>query len=194
VAWGEGTLQSVALDEATKDETSGSEVELDFAELFQLYYPRIYRYLRYRVESQEDAEDLASVTFERAYTRREQFDAAKGAFSAWLFRIAHNVLANYFRTRQRRTVNEAEGDLPADIMTPDPSPESKVIQAEAIAGLMRSLKYLSERDQEVISLKFAGQLSNKEIGQVMGLNEKTVSVVLWRAMRRLQKQLRGEAS
>ncbi len=187
-------MQSVAPAEATKDETSGSEVELDFSELFQLYYPSIYRYLRYRAASPQDAEDLASVTFERAYTRREQFDAAKGAFSTWLFRIAHNVLANYFRTRQRRTDHEAEVDLPADLITPDPSPESRVIQEEAIAGLMRGLRYLSERDQEVISLKFAGQLSNKEIGQVMELNEKTVSVVLWRAMRRLQKLLTGEAS
>ena len=130
------------------------------------------------------------MTFERAFTRREQFDAAKGTFSAWLFRIAHNVLANYFRTRQRRTVYEAEGDLPTDLITPDPSPESKMIKAEAIAGLMRGLQHLSERDKEVISLKFAGQLSNKEIGQVMELNEKTVSVVLWRAMRRLKKQLK----
>lgn len=194
MAWGEGILQGVAPAEATGDETSGSEVELDFAELFQLYYPRIYGYIRYRVVSQQDAEDLASVTFERAFTCREQFDPAKGTFSAWLFRIAHNVVANYYRTRQRRTVYEAEGELPADLITPDPSPESKVIQAEAIAGLMRGLRDLSERDQEVISLKFAGQLSNKEIGQVMRLNEKTVSVVLWRAMRRLQKQLKGEAS
>ena len=86
MAWGAGILRSVAPTEATRDETSGSEVELDFSELFQLYYARIYRYLRYRVESQEDAEDLASVTFERAYTRREQFDIAKGTFSTWLFR------------------------------------------------------------------------------------------------------------
>jgi len=69
-----------------------------------------------------------------------------------------------------------------------------VIEKEAITHLLQGLERLSERDQEVISLKFAGQLSNREIGQIMTLNEKTVSVVLWRAMRRLQQQLAGEVS
>ena len=79
-------------------------------------------------------------------------------------------------------------------MTPVSPPETQVIQAETIRRLLRNLRHLSERDQEVITLKFAGQLSNKEIGQVMGLKEKTVSVVLWRAMQRLHHQLEETAT
>jgi RNA polymerase sigma-70 factor (ECF subfamily) len=167
---------------------------LDFPELFQSYYPRIYNYFRYRVGAQEEAEDLTSAVFERAFVHRGRFDAAKGSFSTWLFRIAHNTLANYYRTRERRLAREVEGDLPTGLVTSDPSPEAFVIQDEAVTHLLRNLKRLSKRDQEVISLKFAGQLSNREIGQIVGLKEKTVSVVLLRAIRRLQQHLGGDAT
>jgi RNA polymerase sigma-70 factor (ECF subfamily) len=164
-------------------------LELDFTELFGQYYPRIYNYLRYRVNAREDAEDLISAVFEKAYTHRHQFDPNKGTFSTWLFGIAHHTLANFYRTRQRRSVWEAEEELPEDLVKPDSSPETLVIQQEAMAQALQGLSQLSERDQEVISLKFAGRLSNQEIGQVMTLPEKQVSVVLLRAMRRLQQQV-----
>jgi len=186
-------LGSTGVRGGTRDQTEGPESGFSFAELFQEHYPRIYNYFRYRVEAQQDAEDLTGVAFERAYANRERFDAAKGSFSTWLFRIAHNVLANYYRTRERRAAQEAESELPADLVTPAPSPEAQVIQQENIARLLDGLRGLSQRDQEVITLKFAGNLSNREIGQVMGLKEKTVSVVLWRAMGRLQRQLKGDA-
>jgi RNA polymerase sigma factor (sigma-70 family) len=184
-------VQSAGVRRGTQDQARAPE-ELDFAQLFQEHYPRIYNYFGYRVVSQQDAEDLSSLAFERAYAYRERFDAAKGTFAAWLFRIAHNALANYYRARQRRAAHEAEGELPADLAAPAPSPETQVIQEENIARLLRGLRGLSQRDQEVITLKFAGGLSNQEIGQVMGLKEKTVSVVLWRAMGRLRHQLRGD--
>jgi RNA polymerase sigma factor (sigma-70 family) len=187
-------LQIAAVREVTKKKAGDSEPNLDFAELFRQYYPHIYNYLRYRVASQKDAEDLTGIVFERAYAHRGQFDAAKGAFSTWLFRIAHNTLANYHRTRQRRLVYEAESGLTADLVMPEPLPEAQVIQQEVIARVLGGLQYLSERDQEVITLKFAGQLSNREIGEIMELNEKAVSVVLWRAMRRLRQHVEGEAS
>jgi RNA polymerase sigma-70 factor (ECF subfamily) len=186
-------LQSAGVRGGTQDQRGIPEAGVNFPELFQEHYSRIHNYFRYRVDVQEDAEDLTSTAFERAYAYRERFDAAKGTFSTWLFRIAHNVLANYYRGRQRRAVYEAEGDLPADLVTPAPSPETQMIQEESIARLLRGLRGLSQRDQEVITLKFAGALSNREIGEIMGLKEKTVSVVLWRAMGRLQRRLKGDA-
>jgi RNA polymerase sigma-70 factor (ECF subfamily) len=167
---------------------------LDFAELFKEYYPRIYNYLRYRVNPPEDAEDLISVIFERAYVHREKFDPDKGAFSTWLFQIAHNTLANYYRAHQRRSIWEAERGLPDDLVASQPSLEAQVIEQETIRHLLQSLEHLNERDREIISLKFAGHLGNQEIGQIMDLKEKTVSVVLLRAMRRLQRQLEEERS
>lgn len=166
-----------------------AEAELDFAQLFRQYYPRIYNYLRYRVNSREDTEDLISLVFEKAYSRRQQFNAAKGSFSTWLFAIAHYTLANYYRTRQRRGVWETEEELPEDLVKPDSSLEAQMIQQEIIMQLLQSVGRLGERDQEIISLKFAGRLSNQEIGQIMNLPEKNVSVVLFRAMHRLQQHV-----
>lgn len=174
-------------------QTQSAESQLDFADLFRQYHPRIYNYLRYRVNSREDAEDLISLVFEKAFTHRQQFNAAKGAFSTWLFGIAHNTLANYYRTRQRRGVWESEEEMPEDLVKPDSSPEIHMIQQETIIQLLQSLSHLNERDQEVISLKFAGRLNNQEIGQIMDLPEKHVSVILFRAMRRLQQHVEGVA-
>jgi RNA polymerase sigma-70 factor (ECF subfamily) len=164
-----------------------AEPELDFAELFQQYYPRIYNYLRYRVYSWEDTEDLISLVFEKAYTHRRQFNTAKGSFSTWIFGIAHNTLANYYRTQQRLGAWETGEALPEDLVKPDSSPETQMIYQETLMQLLQNLSRLGERDQEVISLKFAGRLSNQEIGQIMNLPEKNVAVVLFRAMRRLQQ-------
>lgn len=185
-------MRTVSIPGTIKQQANASESTVHFAELFRQYYPRIYNYLRYRVALQEDAEDLANIVFERAYTHRESFNPEKGAFSTWLFRIAHNTLANYHRSLQRRLAHETEGDLSPDLVAPRPSLEVEVIQRETITRLLQGLERLNERDQEVISLKFAGQLTNKEIGQIMSLREKTVSVVLWRAMRRLQQQVEGD--
>lgn len=178
----------------TAQNNTVSEQELDFAELFRHYYPRIYSYLRYRVNTREDAEDLISIVFEKAYTHRHQFNTHKGTFSTWLFGIAHNILANFYRSRQRREVWETTEGLPEDLVKPDSSPETGLIQQETMAQLLQAITHLGERDQEVISLKFAGRLSNQEIGQIMGLPEKHVAVVLFRAMRRLQQLVVETAS
>jgi RNA polymerase sigma-70 factor (ECF subfamily) len=188
-------LQTIVDQTKTGDTgPSPNEPPLDLANLFQTYYPRIYNYLRYRVTMIEDAEDLIGTVFEQAYKRRAQYDPAKGAFSTWLFRIAHNALIDFYRSRERRTAWVDEGELPLDLVTPEASPEGQVMQQEMITRLLQGLNQLSERDQEVISLKFAGRLRNTEIGEVLDMKEKTVSVVLLRAMRRLRQQLEPEAA
>jgi RNA polymerase sigma-70 factor (ECF subfamily) len=183
-------LPTVVTEQTTQENLAGTAAELNFAELFREFYPRVYTYLRYRVNTPEDAEDLISLVFEKAYSHREKFDPTKGDFSTWLFRIAHNTLANYYRTQERRSAWEAPSGLPDDILVHTTSPEAQLIQQETIAQILGGLAHLSERDREVISLKFAGRLGNKEIGQIMELKEKTVSVVLLRAMRRLQKAVK----
>jgi RNA polymerase sigma-70 factor (ECF subfamily) len=186
-------LQSIAIQKAVSQ--SGhppDESSLDFAELFQAYYARIYNYLRHRVNSPADAEDLIGAIFERAYTRREQFDPAKGSFATWLFRIAHNSLVSHYRAAGHRSAWESEAGLPADLVATEPSPEAVVVQQELIAQVLRSLEQLNERDREIISLKFAGKLRNTEIAEIMNMKEKTVSVVLLRAVERLRQAMTGE--
>lgn len=186
-------MPNAVVTEATQQNRPTPE-PVDFAELFRQYYPRIYNYLRYRVSIPQDADDLLGQTFEKAYRHRRQFDPARGSFAAWLFRIAHNTLLNYYRTHQRHTSWEIDEELAETAPLPEASPEALVIRQEMIQQLLQGLTQLSERDQEIITLKFASRLSNQEIGQIMDLKEKTVSVVLLRAMRRLQKQLKEAAA
>ncbi len=188
-------MQSVAIrNPLGKSGSAANPSNSNLAELFQAHYSRIYSYLRYRVNSPEDAEDLISTVFEQAYSAREQFDSNKGTFSGWLFRIAHNRLIDHYRSNERRSAWEAKAELPNDLIVPEPSLEAQLVQKETIAQLLQSLKRLSERDQEIISLKFAGRLRNKEIGEVMNMKEKTVSVILLRAMRRLRQEMTREAA
>jgi RNA polymerase sigma-70 factor (ECF subfamily) len=187
-------LQICAVEQAVNKnkDKNNSVSNLDLAEYFQQHYPRIYNYLRYRVNSVEDAEDLIGTIFERAFKKREQFDPVKGTFSAWLFRIAHNELVSHYRKQTSRSAWETGAEIPGDLVTAEPSPEAQVIQKEGLVQLLQSLERLSERDQEVISLKFAGRLRNKEIGEIMDMKEKTVSVTLLRAVRRLRHEMENE--
>ena len=187
-------MQIYAVRLAPDKSEQESVADLDLAELFQQHYARIYNYLRYRVDSVDDAEDLAGTIFERAFKNRKQFDADRGTFSTWLFRIAHNELVSHYRKRKSRSAWETHTAPPADLVISESSPEAKVIHQETLIQLLHELARLSERDQEIISLKFAGRLRNQEIGQIMDMKEKTVSVVLLRAVRRLRLQLEEEAA
>ena len=180
--------------ETAPGKTAAPSPELDFADLFRSYYRRVYNYLSYRVATKEDAEDLISVVFEKAYVHRDQYDSAKGAFSTWLFRIARNTLANYYRSRQRRSTWEADSEVTDDFVAAEPQLETQIIRQETIIKLLNGVKQLNERDQEIISLKFAGALKNKEIAEIMNMKEKTVSVVLLRAMRRLRDEMKKGVS
>lgn len=163
---------------------------------FRELHPKLYAYVRYRIADIAQAEDLTSDIIERALTHLDSYNARKGAFSTWLFRIAHNTLANYFKQQHRRGQYQVDlGENLEDLATDEPSPEQSVAHQEEIARLLVFVRALSARQQEILSLRFAGQLTNREIARVLNMNERTVSVTLLRALRalrhRLQIQLDG---
>src|SRR5437588_910568 len=86
---------------------------LDFADLFREQYPRIYRYVRYRVDDDMIAEDLTAEVFERAYRYQASYDPARSSFSTWITQIAHNWINNHLVSQQRR--NRHEADLSDDM-------------------------------------------------------------------------------
>lgn len=187
-------MQTDAIAIAPIKEKCDAVPDLNLANLFEQHYPRIYNYLRYRVRVKEDAEDLIGTIFEQAFKNRASFDPNKGTFSAWLFRIARNELVSHHRKQRNRLALEIDAEFPTDLVTTDSSPENQLVQKETMRHLLQCLDRLSERDQEIISLKFAGRLRNKEIGEIMELKEKTVSVVLLRAVRRLRKEMEKESA
>jgi RNA polymerase sigma-70 factor (ECF subfamily) len=162
----------------------------DLEDLFREYHPRVYAYVHYRVTDVSEAEDLTSEILERALTHLASYDAHKGAFSTWLFRIAHNTYVNWVKHRQRRAPHHVDlGEGMEDLAVEEPNPEQTLVQQETTAHLLECLNTLPVRQQEILTLRFAGQLTNREIAGVLKMNERTVSVYILRALRKLRQQL-----
>jgi RNA polymerase sigma-70 factor (ECF subfamily) len=161
---------------------------LNFAALFDTYHPKLYAYVRSQVADQATAEDITATTFERAFSRSHSFDPQKGSFATWLFRIGHNLVVNYYAAMSRKPV-AYELDEAAEVSTADPSPEQQLLRQEQQRILSETIATLPERDQEIIQLKFFGRLTNREIAGVLELNEKTVSVIILRALQKLKVRL-----
>jgi RNA polymerase sigma-70 factor (ECF subfamily) len=164
-------------------------------ELFREYYPRLYAYVRYRISDVAEAEDLTSEIMERALTHLASYDARKGALSTWLFRIAHNTLVNHYKKKQRRGRHHADlGKEVEDLATDNPTPEEVAVRNEETARLLECMNTLSDRQQEILSLRFAVRMTNREIARVLRMNERTVSVTILRALRKLRQRLAGEGA
>jgi len=140
--------------------------------------------MRLRVDDEALAQDLTAATFEQALAHLDQLRSA-GAFGGWLFRIARNQVAQHYRRRWVHVPLEAVDDRPDDA----PSVEAQVERSEELTRMLAAIRTLSEREQEIIGLKFLGGLNNKQIGQAMGLRAGNVAVILYRAIRRLRDRL-----
>ena len=156
----------------------------DIADLYRQYLPRILNYVRLRVEDEDLAQDLAAAAMERAVAAQHTL-RRREAFGAWLFRIARNVVAGYYRGRRPTVPLEYADEQPA----PDPGPPEVVMRGEELARLRAALATLSEREQEILRLKFAGGLGNQEIAEVLRLRAGHVAVLLYRALHKLRDRL-----
>jgi RNA polymerase sigma-70 factor (ECF subfamily) len=153
-----------------------------FRRIYQHYLPRLYAYVRYRVERKQDAEDLVAETFLRVVDGFDRFEwRHEGSFAAWLFRIAHNAISNFHRDHAHLDYTRAPEELPEPVAT-GPLPDAIVLRKELFADLHRLIATLPPRRREVITLKFFGGLQNREIAAVLGLDERTVASHLCRAL------------
>jgi RNA polymerase sigma-70 factor, ECF subfamily len=158
-----------------------------FAAVYDHYFPRIWNYVRYRVNDAAVADDLTAAIFERALTRLRDYDPARGTFAVWLFALARNAVTDFYRRRTRRRWVPLEQirDLPSD----DPQPGEAVMEAETRVELLRAVAALADRERDILGLKFAGGLTNRRIAKMMGLSESNVAVIIFRTIRRLRTRL-----
>ena len=167
------------------------QVMLSFDELYQRYYPRVLAFLRFRIGMPDVAEDLTSLVFERALLHFDDLQSEDAA-GAWLFRIARNCAADYFRRRRQ----EASLDMLVDTEYSDAllatSPEEAALLSEERTLLLAHLSHLSEREREVIGLKFVACLHNCDIARVLHIPPGTVGSILHRALGRLRDALYAE--
>lgn len=156
-----------------------------FGELYEEYLPKVFRYIRYRVNELQVAEDLTSTTFEKALVNFEKYSADRAAFSTWVFSIARNVVIDHYRVRGRRpTVSLEEREV--DVASSDPLPDETAIRGEERRQVKALVAQLPADDQEIISLKFGSGLNNRQIAKTLGLSESNVGTRLYRAVRKLR--------
>jgi RNA polymerase sigma factor (sigma-70 family) len=160
-----------------------------FVHLYDHYFPRIHAYVRYRVDSPQDAEDLIADVFFNAIRKLGRFKwRNEGSFAAWLFRIAHNLIVSYYRQRERAALSLDSSDRLAEPTSQAPLPDKVLAQQETFQQIRALIATLSPRRQQVITLKFFGGLRNREIASILKLDERTVAAHLSRGLRDLQRR------
>ena len=158
-----------------------------FAVLYRRYLDRVYGYAFYQLGDHHDAEDATERTFLAALRALHTFRDEGSTFRAWLFRIAHNTIANARRSRfRRRTEPLPEGLQRA---APNADPARLVVEAEEGRRVLRAVAELPDDRRQVVLLRFVDGLSSREIGQVMDRSEGAARVLLHRALRDLAERL-----
>lgn len=166
---------------AVRETVSAGET---FAGLYEELMPKVYRYVHYKVNSTQVAEDLTSTVFEKALVNFSKFSRDKASFSTWIFSIARNTVIDHYRVQGRRqtvpldeAIQVSSGDLP---------PDEELVRKEELGKLRAAVSQLSSDEQEIISLKFGSEFNNRQIAKMLGLSESNVGTKLYRAVRKLR--------
>jgi RNA polymerase sigma-70 factor (ECF subfamily) len=155
--------------------------ELDWDAVYAEQLPRIYNYFRFRLGGETEAEELTAATFEKAWRARHRYRRDVAAFSTWLLRIARNLAVDHLRSR--RTL------LPIDDALELVGEEDHAALLELTSDLARLAKLtvaLSERDRELIALKYGASLTNRQIARFCGLSESNVGTIIHRLVQGLR--------
>ena len=158
-----------------------------FGELYERHVRRIYSYVYYRTGNHHDAEDLTARVFQRALTHVGDYQDKGVPFSAWLYRIAHNLVANWHRDRSRRPVIPLEDHTAHG--EPSEYPEAAALAAEERRRMLEAVRQLPDDRQQLLILKFVDRLSNAEIGQIMGRTEGAVKSLYHRTLTALREEI-----
>ena len=160
----------------------------DWDQLYTEQLPRIYNFFRYRVGA-DDAEDLTSETFEKAWRARHTYRRDLGAFTTWLYAIARNVAIDHYRRRIVHEPLEAAAHIAAL-----GSPEADAIRNSDGRRIAVLLEALDERSREIIALRYGSGLTNRAIAKLLGLSETNVGTILHRAITTLRERWPEEVS
>lgn len=150
--------------------------------MYEEHVGRVYGFIAYRVRDRATAEDLTQATFEKALRGWPRFDPRRASERTWLLAIARNTLIDHHR-RDRRAATEEIDDT---TLPGTPGPEERLV---ASPQLVEALLELSDRDREVISLRYGGDLTGPEIASLMDLSLANVQQITSRSLRKLRARL-----
>ena len=157
------------------------------AEIYDHYEARIYSYIYHRVGSQPVAQDLTSQVFLRVREAIQYQRAWESSFSGWLYRIAHNLVVDHYRRRDRDTQVPID-DLPM-LPSHSESPELAAERALTAANLRGAINRLTEEQAQVVTLRFLEGLSITEVAEAMGKTEGAIKAMQYRAVSSLRRLL-----
>ncbi|MBX3052457.1 MAG: sigma-70 family RNA polymerase sigma factor [Caldilineaceae bacterium] len=176
--------EALLVDQAKQDANA-------FGILYERYVDRIYSYIYNRVHNGQEAEDLTARTFYRALAKLDSYEDRGLPFSAWLYRIAHNLVANYHRDHSRRQF------VPLDVVElrgqQRDQPEAVIERTEDHETLWEAIERLPAERRDLLIYKFGNRLSNVEIGDLMDKSEGAIKSLYFRTLAALRKELKGYA-
>jgi RNA polymerase sigma-70 factor (ECF subfamily) len=175
-------------DEDALARAAGGDKEA-FGVLYDRYVGRIYNYIYYRTGNQHDAEDLTARVFTRAMKHITNYQDRGVPISAWLYRIAHNLVANWHRDNSRR--QEVGLDETYQMPAKLEQPESVLMRSEQEDFLLDLVSRLPEDRQQLLILKFVDHMSNAEIGEIMGRTEGAIKSLYHRTLLSLRDEVKN---
>jgi RNA polymerase sigma-70 factor (ECF subfamily) len=168
------------VERAQQDDRSALE------ELYLLHFDRIYSYLHMSVGSRHDAEDLTTQTFVKMLEAIGRFRWRSVPFSAWLFRIAHNLAMDHFRASRRW---QPEEEIPESAHGEESSAEDEALDSLGQASMLELIDRLSPEQRQVLTLKFVFRFSNGEVASILDKSEGAVKSLQHRALASLEKHV-----
>lgn len=158
-----------------------------FTLLYRRHLRPVYRYLYARLGNTQEAEDVTSLAFERAWAGLKSYrQTPTGTFRGWLLTIAHRALADRYRRKEAESV--PIGDVEGDLRDPSLGPEEQAVASERVLEVFRVMDGLGREQQEVLALRFLGELSYKEVAIVVGKREAAVKMIAYRALEEIRRR------
>ncbi|MCC6148434.1 MAG: sigma-70 family RNA polymerase sigma factor [Anaerolineaceae bacterium] len=161
-----------------------------FSMLYERYVGRIYNYIYYRTGTAVDAEDLTAKVFYRALGRISHYRSQGVPFSAWLYRIAHNLVANWYRDNSRKQEVPLEDQI--SLHSHADYPEQALVEDQEKENLLKTIRKLPQERQELLILKFIDRLSNSEIALIMGRSEGAIKSLYHRTLLTLRDEIENK--
>ena len=158
-----------------------------FGLLYERYAAGIYNYIYYRTSNHHDAEDLTARTFYRALKHISRYVDRGAPFSAYLYRIAHNIVANWHRDHSRQRITSLDELVMGSPKREEPAAVAEEREVQDL--LLQAVRRLPPERQQLLILKFVEQMSNAEIAQVMGRTEGAIKSLYHRTLVALRKEL-----
>lgn len=162
-----------------------------FADLYRIYSPQVLRYVSSRVTGAQEAEDLASAVFEKAFAAIGRYEPSPAQFSTWLYTIAQNTVIDHYRRRRLPLVENAEAELFL-VIDPSEGPDGSLLADERRRILYRAVVQLTPEQRLVIGCRFYFNMPVREVAVMLGKTEGAVKALQFRALDRLRHMLASE--